>query len=181
MSRSVQTITFMPFASVVDCTWSRPGTRAGADFTGLVAAEATPAVNRPRVNSPTVNRPMVESRWALTTRTNDWDMRHLVKEVQLYECDAGKEKRRRRGKSSAAPRSEHRGRLFAVLLRVLPRNLDGVDRGELRAGEPGIDGSEHHAATASALHHHSRHRGPRARDTLGVGENQRHCGSRHHV
>jgi hypothetical protein len=36
---------------------------------------------------------------------------HLFKEVQLYECGSGKEKRRRRGKSSAAPRSEHRGRV----------------------------------------------------------------------
>src|SRR6478736_6656893 len=46
MSRSVQTMTFMPLASVVARTWSIPGTRAGgADLLGLVAAPvAAPTV-----------------------------------------------------------------------------------------------------------------------------------------
>ena len=66
------------------------------------------------------------------------------------------------------------------LPRQLPRNLDGVDRGELGPSESRIDGREHHAATAATLDHHSRQRGPHAGDALRLGKNQRYCGSRHH-
>jgi hypothetical protein len=70
--------------------------------------------------------------------------------------------------------------LFAVLfeatcLRVLPRNLDGVDRRELCPRESCVDGRETHAATAATLDQHSRYRRPDAGDTLGLGKNQSHC------
>src|SRR5687768_7754919 len=96
MSRSVQTMTFMPLASVVVCTWSRPGTRAGAaGFEGLVAAPVAAAA--------------ITSRDAYNARaTRDFGMRHLERMRTLY---TEKEKRRTRGKSFAAPRSEHRGRV----------------------------------------------------------------------
>jgi hypothetical protein len=73
--------------------------------------------------------------------------------------------------------------LFAVLFEVavsLPRNLDGLDRRQLGSRQSCIDGREHHAATATTLDQHSRHRRPHARDTLRLGKNQRHCRSSHH-
>src|ERR1044072_5367429 len=63
---------------------------------------------------------------------------------------------------------------------VLPRNLEDRDRRELRPRESRVDGRESHAATAAAPDQHPRHRRPHARDTLRLGKNQRHCGSRHH-
>ena len=53
-------------------------------------------------------------------------------------------------------------------------------RGELRARQSCVDGRETHAATATTPHHHSRQLGPRARDTLRIGKNQRHCRIRLH-
>ena len=173
MSRSVQTMTFMPLASVVDCTWSAPGTRAGA--AGLAGLVAAPAAARH-------DQQTQEAESARTTA--DFDMRHLDRGAHFIR-DTRKEKRRTRGKSFAAPKKRTPGKSCSQsFVRStsggLPRNLDGVDRRELGAGEPRIDGREHHAATAATLDHHSRHRRPRARDTLRVGKNQRYCGSRHH-
>src|SRR5688572_490670 len=97
MSRSVQTMTFMPFASVVEWTWSAPGTRvAGAVLAGAASALAAPHDR---------------SRQVLTTN-GSFDMPHLEKRVGNFNgSGCGKEKRRERGKSCAAPRSEHRGRI----------------------------------------------------------------------
>jgi hypothetical protein len=62
----------------------------------------------------------------------------------------------------------------------LPRNLDGLDRTELRSRQSRIEGRKHHAAASTPFDHHSRHRRPHARDALRVGKDQCNCGSRHH-
>src|SRR5436190_9899090 len=95
MSRSVQTMTFMPLASVVVRTWSIPGTRAGgADLLGLVAAP---------VAAPTVSK-----RDAHRARTKGYlGMQHLNRVRTLY---TEKEKRRTRGKSFAAPKKRTPGK-----------------------------------------------------------------------
>src|SRR5678816_1363886 len=46
MSRSVQTMIFMPLANVVVCTWSSPGTRAGGVGFLVAAPVAAPTVSK---------------------------------------------------------------------------------------------------------------------------------------
>src|SRR6186713_1322128 len=72
MSRSVQTMTFMPLASVVVRTWSSPGTRAaGVGLLGLVAAP--------------VAAPIVSKRDAHSARTTGvFGMQHLNRMRTLY-------------------------------------------------------------------------------------------------
>jgi hypothetical protein len=112
-------------------------------------------------------------------------MRHLGEKCALY-TGCGKEKAPQPGEVVCGAEEANTGEeLFAVLVEGprcwgLPRNLDGLDRSELGAGKTRIDGSEHHAAPAPTLDHHSRERRPRAGDTLSVGKNQRYCGSGYH-
>ena len=97
MSRSVQTMTFMPLASVVDCTWSSAGhTRGAARLAGLVAAP---------VAAPN------DSNRRRAQRANDRRLRHAAprQECALY-TGYRKEKRRTRGKSFAAPKKRTPGK-----------------------------------------------------------------------
>src|SRR6185295_4371133 len=91
-----------------------------------------------------------------------------------------KRKAPRRGKSSRRQGANTGEELFAVPVEELPRNLDGLDRGELRARESRVDRREGHAAAATTPDQHSRHRWPHAGDALRVRKNEGHCGSRHH-
>src|SRR6187549_153651 len=96
MSRSVQTMTFMPLESVVECTWSAPGTRvAGAGLAGAAGALATAS----------------DHSMQLLATNETLDMPHLGNRVRNFNGSAcRKEKRSERGTSFAARRSEHRGR-----------------------------------------------------------------------
>src|SRR3954470_5944471 len=96
MSRSVQTTTFMPLASVIVRTWSSPGTRAGgAGLLGLVAAAAATATS----NSD-----------AQSARTAGvFDMQHLSRMRTLYGTQ--KKSAAHGGSRLRRRRSEHRGRV----------------------------------------------------------------------
>ena len=116
--------------------------------------------------------------------TRDFGMRiTLFEECALY-TGHGKEKAPRAGEVARGAKKRTPGKScsqsFVRCAWALPRNLHGGDRRQLRSGQSSIDGREHHAATATTLDQHSRHRRPHARDALRVGKNQRYCGSRHH-
>ena len=63
MSRSVQTMTFMPLASVVDLTWSAPGTRGAAG--GLVAAVTAPQIRSRQAARKVFGMRHLEMRWVI--------------------------------------------------------------------------------------------------------------------
>src|SRR5262245_22671503 len=120
MSRSVQTITFMPLASVVACTWSAPGTRGAGAGAGLLAATAA------QVNK------------IAAAPVRNFGMSHLETEVRNLpsrqkESAANGGSRLRREEANTGEE------LFAVLVEArfaaLPRNPGGVDRGELGPGQ----------------------------------------------
>jgi hypothetical protein len=93
-------MTFMPLASVVDFTWSRPGTRAGAG--GFAAALAAALV--------IINTQALSAR-----RTEDFGMRHLDEECALYTA-RGKEKAPQTGEVVCGAEEANTGEeLFAVL------------------------------------------------------------------
>jgi hypothetical protein len=81
----------------VVCTWSAPGTRVAATGFGDAAETVPDAINNTRQENARLR--------------GNLGMRHLETRVRNSTSRRGKEKRRERGKSCAAPRSEHRGRV----------------------------------------------------------------------
>ena len=105
MSRSGQTMTFMPLASVVVCTWSAPGTRTGgAGLVGLVAAPVAAAT--------------MSSKDVYTARaTGIFGMQHLAR-CALY---TQKKKSAAHGGSRLRRQEANTGEeLFAVLCEAWP-------------------------------------------------------------
>src|SRR4051812_38072250 len=124
MSRSVQTMTFMPLASVMELTCSAPGTRVGGAGLGGLAAAVAPQ-SRPDSRQEPSARP-----------SEDMRMRHLWGEVRHF---TSQRKAPRRGKSSRRQGANTGEELFAVPVEGLPRNPEGADRRELCSRESRVD------------------------------------------